>query len=379
MSDVVGSARTSLAARADYVPLGSFRLLLAMLVLLHHAAAQIGPPAIAEGIGPFEPGSVAVYVFFVLSGYIIADAVQRTYEGRPFAFIANRMLRIVPSYAVALAVFVLAAGAAFALDFGPLAAEGPALTPADLLSPRVLLGNLVAILPGFGHGLPGAPVPLLIPIVWAIRIEILFYGAIFAALLLARVTGVSFGRILASVGAALLAWSALRFEASAVSSLANAPFFVLGVAAHRLLALRDTSAAATALSAAFAVVAFALCVLRIASLDPVIGGTGYFRDHTTEIGLFCGLLALFAGLTLIRIAGRGPPARLDRRLGELTYPLYLNHMVAISFAAAVVATPTLPVFLAAMGFAVAVSWLIAAPTEPVIARWRDRVRGGKVA
>lgn len=379
MSDVVGSARTSLAARADYAPLGSFRLLLALMVLLHHAAAQIGPPAIADAVGPLEPGSIAVYVFFVLSGSIIAEAIQRTYEGRPFAFIANRMLRIVPSYAVALAAFIAAAGVAFALGLGSLAVEGPALTPADLVAPGVLLGNLVAILPGFAHGLPGAEIPLLIPIVWAIRVEILFYGAIFAALLVARVTGVSLGRILALIGAALLAWCAVRFEAGAASSLANAPFFVLGVAAQRLLAGRDTSTAATGLSTAFAVVAFALCVLRIASLDPVIAGTAHFRDHPTEIALFCGLLALFAGLTRLRISGRGPMARLDRRLGDLTYPLYLNHMAAISVAAVVASTPTVPIFLAAMGFAVAVSWLIAAPTEPVIARWRDRVRGGKVS
>jgi peptidoglycan/LPS O-acetylase OafA/YrhL len=376
------AASTPLAARAatsdGYVPLGAFRLLLALLVLLQHAAAQIGTAGIAGVIGPFEPGSIAVYVFFVLSGFIIADAVALTYRDRPFAFLANRAMRIVPSYVVALVVFAVIAAIAFRAGFGPLDTDGPVLRPEDLASPRVFLGNLLAVLPLVPESLLGEPVPLMIPIVWAVRVELLFYGVFFAALLVSRLAGLPLGRVLAALGTIALAAAGLAFDASAGTAAADAPFFVLGVAAHRLLTRDPGPDAATLAAGALAMGALALCLVRLAALDPVVAGTLHLRAHAVEIGLFIGLLTLFANLALVRLPARGVVARADRRFGELTYPLYLNHMAVVSLAAAATVAPTPALFLLAMALAIGFSWLVAAPTEPVIARLRDRIRGRRL-
>jgi peptidoglycan/LPS O-acetylase OafA/YrhL len=84
------------------------------------------------------------------------------------------------------------------------------------------------------------------------------------------------------------------------------------------------------------------------------------------------LLALFAWLLPRRAAGRSK--RVDRRLGDLSYPLYLNHY-AVGIAAASLA-PRLgwPPF----AVAVVASVLLAAAAERLVDRpiraLRDRIR-----
>lgn len=377
MTDTAHHSAARPAAQAGYVPFGAFRLLLSLLVVLQHAAAQLGTPGIRAAVGPFEPGSTAVFVFFVLSGTIIADAVDHTYRSRPFAFLANRLMRIVPSYAVALAVTLAVAALAFACGLGPIAADGSTLQPGDLVSPRVIAANLAAVLPGVPHGLFGEPVPMLIPIVWAVRIEVLFYVAYFAAVLISTTGGIGLGRVLSVFGAAALVAAVASVETGAGAALANAPFFVLGVAAHRLLARDRTFDGGAVIAGLFAAGALVLSLWRIASLDPVIAGTAQVRVTPVEIGLFIGLITLFANLATVRLEP-GAWVRADRRLGDLTYPLYLNHMAVVSLAAAATVVPSAGGMAVASALAIVASWLIAAPTEPVIARLRDRIRGKRL-
>jgi peptidoglycan/LPS O-acetylase OafA/YrhL len=88
-----------------YRPFGAFRLFLASLVVLQHYLA-LAPHWLARKIEPFELGSLAVYVFFVASGYIISEAAHRFYSSRPIAFLANRFVRILPLAVVAIAANV---------------------------------------------------------------------------------------------------------------------------------------------------------------------------------------------------------------------------------------------------------------------------------
>ena len=89
------------------------------------------------------------------------------------------------------------------------------------------------------------------------------------------------------------------------------------------------------------------------------------------------LLALFALLLPLRAAGRFK--RLDRRLGDLSYPLYLNHY-AVGIAAASLA-PRLGWMLFAVTVVAAV--LLAAVTERLVDRpiraLRDRVRRSRLS
>ena len=91
-----------------YRPLGTFRLFLALLVVFQHYVQWVFPGAVQRAVMPFEPGSTAVYVFFCLSGLVIAEAADRVYRGRTIAFAANRFLRIVPLYVATIAATVAA-------------------------------------------------------------------------------------------------------------------------------------------------------------------------------------------------------------------------------------------------------------------------------
>lgn len=75
----------------EYLPLGTFRLCLAILVFVSHS--EYVYPAVG-GIMNF--GHLGVFLFFTASGFVIASAWFNFYENRPLAFLLNRSLRIYP-------------------------------------------------------------------------------------------------------------------------------------------------------------------------------------------------------------------------------------------------------------------------------------------
>ena len=99
--------RVTEATPYAYRHFGSFRLLLASLVMFHHYSQDLAPEPFPRRSIPFQLGSIAVLAFFALSGFVITEAVDRVYSGKPIAFISNRVLRIVPHFVLAVAVSVL--------------------------------------------------------------------------------------------------------------------------------------------------------------------------------------------------------------------------------------------------------------------------------
>ena len=65
-------------------------------------------------VQPYEPGSLAVLAFFALSGFVIAEAADVAYRGRPVAFLGNRLLRIVPHFVLAMMISIILQGYFFA-------------------------------------------------------------------------------------------------------------------------------------------------------------------------------------------------------------------------------------------------------------------------
>ena len=93
---IAAPAETNLRDR-PYRPLGAFRLLLAGLVLVSHSAHLLFPPLKALSLG-----NAGVLTFFVVSGFVIAEALDRFYRGSPIRFLTNRALKLFPAYWVAL-------------------------------------------------------------------------------------------------------------------------------------------------------------------------------------------------------------------------------------------------------------------------------------
>jgi peptidoglycan/LPS O-acetylase OafA/YrhL len=101
------SPRPTLArATHAYRPLGAFRLLLAVMVMVRHFQRLLSPPEPAW-LQHAGLGMVAVAIFFVVSGFVVVEACMVFYAARPAAFFANRLLRLVPPYLAALSLAVI--------------------------------------------------------------------------------------------------------------------------------------------------------------------------------------------------------------------------------------------------------------------------------
>ena len=93
-------------APPQYRPFGALRLGLALLVVAQHFQHLL-PEDQRTAFHRLGLGAVAVAVFFAISGFVVAEANAVFYPGRPGAFLANRLLRVVPPYFAALALSVL--------------------------------------------------------------------------------------------------------------------------------------------------------------------------------------------------------------------------------------------------------------------------------
>ncbi len=358
-----------------HTPFGVLRVFLALLVVWQHVVARFSPDHVAIVGRPFEAGSIAVLLFFVLSGHIIDEAAELVYRERPFAFLVNRILRILPTYVVGLAAFLLVCAVLHGAGFAMLPVEGRPLVVDDLWSPRLLLANLGAMLPIPQSASWIASQPLLMLIIWAVRIEMMFYLAYFGLLLVAWATGMGMGRILTLAGLAVLVVALPALAEARDAAIANAPFFVLGIA-HRRLRARAPGDRLTAIVAGlFAAVALALCIWRVTGLGMA---SPLAEARLGEVALFLGLLAAFVALTGVRIDSRRALTRFDQKVGELTYPIYIDHMTAVLTLQVLGAARSWWFVGLAMLAAVLFSWAIAAVSEPAISRLRDRVRGRRL-
>jgi peptidoglycan/LPS O-acetylase OafA/YrhL len=297
---------------ARYRAFGALRCLLALMVAVHHFQYLL-PEAWR---GPFHAlglGVTAVAVFFVISGFIVAEATASFYRARPGAFLLNRLLRLVPPYLAALAVSVAAhqllwqAGMLRVWDF--TFAEAP-------VAPRLLLGSLAALLP-FVHGGQGGEIEF-IPYVWSLRVEIAFYLVV---CVLAMVLPRAARRLRLAPAAAVdlcfaagFAGTALLLVTGRPLMLLDIPFFLLGIAIFRVW--RQPAADRLALCAAAAAASW--WSMRNWPQPP-----GRLADLQGLI-----FLALAAAFVL---AGRlhlpQHLRRLDSALGSLSYPIYLNHYI----------------------------------------------------
>ncbi len=345
--------------RGAYRPFGAFRLALALLVVLQHLQYLLPDPLRT----PFHRmgfGALAVGVFFALSGFIVAEALDSFYAARPGPFLLNRLLRVVPPYLAALAIS--AATQAVLWRTGQLALWDFTLHR-DPLDPALLAAGVLSLLPGF-HTSYVAQDFEYIPFVWTLRVEMAFYLAATAIALAATLA--SRARIPAAATTTAFAAFALYLVRGGPGLLTDVPFFLLGACLYATLR-RPTPArvVATTLAAACTLAAF---------------------PHWDQRGLptlalqLPALAALLAAMAALAAWPRVAPRwrRLDRSLGALSYPLYLNH-----YAVGIALYDTIPqrsVALYATGLAasLALAWLMHRLVETPLDRLRTRVRGSAV-
>ncbi|MEO9459477.1 MAG: acyltransferase [Lentilitoribacter sp.] len=134
------------------------RAFAAVLVLVGHAIAEAEHYfGISMGLD-FIPWTRGVDIFFVVSGFIITLSITR-YEGRPFAFLQRRVLRIVPLYYLFTTLMVLT------LVVFP---NGPKETIFDL-------GHILTSYGFFPYARPDGRIAPLLSLGWTLNYEMFFY------------------------------------------------------------------------------------------------------------------------------------------------------------------------------------------------------------
>ena len=348
-----------------YRLLGLPRFVLALLVLVWHALPVAGwntPETYATDFGP-----VAVFVFFAISGYVIAEAAAAFYAGRPFAFLGNRLLRLWPAYLVALAAMALA------LLLTGWAKQGE-LSAANLLANAVALFPTVVItdpLLGLAHRAE------LLPSVWALRVEFVFYLVVAAALLAGRFGGR--GSWLAPLCWLLLAGSLVLYHLGvgvprATFYFGMAPYFLLGALwALRARLPRLQVRLLLSLSLLLAVLhaySFDAFDADSSGWDRVPAGWGPFA----AAALFVLLLA-WCWSRLRRSDAAKPERRAkDLLLGNLTYELYLLHLPAIVLVAWIWPAPDWSSLLVVLALSLTAAALLAIVLGGALRPLRRRLR-----
>lgn len=308
--------------------MGLFRLVLAFCVAFSHGLNIPIPAASAD---------VAVQTFYLVSGFYMSLILTEKYS-QTSSFLTNRVLRLYPAYVAVAAVTLLHslvrwADGRSAADPGLIAYEthfDPLSIGAKiylLLTNLLLVGQDAALfLKISDHGgaldfttnfMTSNPMVvkfLLVPQAWSLSIELGFYvlapwlvtrsmpvlAAVLAATVAARIG-------LAAIGLSYDPWT-YRFFPVEVG------MFVLGMLVYRSMSTR---------TAPIAVQRLATLVLIAVTLTLSLLPDGWITR--VAFYAFCAW-ALPLAFQLTRVN------RIDRYLGELSYPVYLTHLLVISVA-----------------------------------------------
>ena len=308
--------------------MGVFRLSLAFCVVLSHGLNLAVPAATAD---------VAVQTFYIVSGFYMGLVLTEKYH-RLSSFFTNRLLRLYPAYLAVMLITLAHSLARWAIGRG---AADPGLIlyethfqPLDLLAKAYIVGTNILLagqdvamflkLSSDGHSLaftsnfmpvlPHVEKFLLVPQSWSISIELGFY--LLAPWLVRRSTTVLVALLattiaarvwLASIGLDFDPWT-YRFFPVEVGS------FILGVLIYRSMPYRTASPPVAAAAMA------GLIVLTL-TLSAIPGG------WITRIAFYA--YCAWALPLAFQLTKRN---RIDRYLGELSYPVYLTHLLVISVA-----------------------------------------------
>jgi peptidoglycan/LPS O-acetylase OafA/YrhL len=319
--------------------LGIFRFSLALMVMATHLSA-LTPP---------QTGRLAVEAFFCISGFLITMVANGRYEGRPLAFLANRFLRIYPTYWACLAI-----GLAVVVSFPASTFIHPSL---------VVPASAADWLANFGvFGLTQMTVSRILPAAWSLHTELWFY------LLIGLITATRPRATLAMLAVTLALsaycafwWAPVAFYGTPVG---NADAFFIGSAVwHFRERLRPSQPLALA--------AIGLLIFELLAWAPVV--------HSQTLYEFLGAPAtgvLLLGLWNSPLDGALRGMRgLCAMLGRISYPLFLLHWPLGALVWNVTGlAPGLALWLISGAATAVVSLAVLTLVEDPLSRLRARIR-----
>ena len=258
---------------------------------------------IFTGIG----GQSAVEIFFVISGFYMALILNGAYKGNTKKYLVNRFLRIFPMYWIVLAIYLLFLEPKVALNqinwFSNIFVVG-----SDFFSSLVLNRRVES---------------LVISPAWTLAIEIPFYAF---APLLCKINTRSLAIVAFLILAVKVCFFGLIWELSDPWTYRVFPmewaYFLVGILIFRSSArLKAFTVRNWLLLAVCASIHIFAAVLRYWALT-----TNEFIQGYLMPAIFIGSAAVF----IPQLIGSERNSRLDSWLGNLSYPVYLIHMLLLT-------------------------------------------------
>ncbi|MDY6953368.1 MAG: acyltransferase [Thermodesulfobacteriota bacterium] len=341
--------------------MGSIRLFLASIVLISHAT-------------PLEisllPGHVAVQVFFIISGFYMSLILSEKYKTDTMLFYTNRLFRLFPTY---LLVLVLSFTALLSFDvaafthmdrFENVFSHGPVMAGTYVWTNIAVLGQEMLFLLGvdtanysFFWAVDGAASAkawsyILVPQAWSLSLELCFY--FLAPLVLRRGVYWVGGVFLLSLALRLfLVLKGPQYDLLLRRCLpAELCLFLLGYFSYLLfLTIKGRSGGYVGL------LSWAVLLAVLLSFDSM-----------TE-GYALTILALTTCLCIPFIFNATKDNRLDRFLGNISYPFYIVHFLIVAFFDEYFEEyPLFPLLATVWGASLILYYVVDEPID----RWRQR-------
>lgn len=333
---------------------GTFRTILALMVVVLHLG---GVPAI---------GGYAVFAFYILSGYLMTFILHNNYgytcSGR-LRYTANRFFRIYPLYwisAIISAGLIWHLGEDFASRYHP-----------SIYFPKHLPDLFRQVFIFF----PLRESPRLTPPAWALTVEIFFYCFIGLGISKTRRTTVIWltASVLYHVAAVALplSWEQRYFTIFA----ASLPFATGALIFHYKCKINSL------LIHSAPILRYLPLVLFVAILGN--WALGYLTSQFFGAFFYSNFL-ICACMVAVLSETRELPGidrRLDKLMGDLSYPMYLFHyqaglaVVAICSAGGIeLKRPSLMLFFASLPMILIFSWIVTMTVERPIDRLRKRIK-----
>ena len=323
-------------------------------------------------------GYFAVFAFYCLSGYLMTSILHDTYgfsQNGLWRFALNRLVRIYPLYWVVITfsfLFIwLNQNLAYSLNHG-------------LQLPLSLTDWLLNIFI-IGHIPPGNS-SRLVPPVWSLHVELVFYF-LMALFLSRKVSYVIYWLIISAIFTAVSA----IFAVNSLHDFRNILYFssIAGSLPFSVGALLSFTRKKEAFQLKFNdnVKFYSSIGLSILSIVALSIAYTYIGTTTSFIVLFYLAFAvnIIVVFLLIQVKSKNiPPTlnRIDRILGDLSYPVYLSHWpisLAITYSIFSSIKPSSPVFfassyMACILFSIIVDRLVDRPLQNKV---RSRIRPTK--
>jgi peptidoglycan/LPS O-acetylase OafA/YrhL len=309
--------------------MGIIRVLLALFVVFYHCGSFFGIETM--------PGNVAVELFFIISGFYMALILNEKYigaKGGYSLFISNRFIRLYPTYFVVLLLSICTAFIyAFASSFTNYGQLNFFITNWDNLNffskcyllfvnVSVVGQDLVMFLglePTTGslfftknYALMNVQVHqfLFVPQAWSIGIEILFYliAPFFLKrstliLLMIAITSFAIKAYLPKIGLSNDPWTYRFFPAELL-------FFCLGALAYKGYKVLEK----ITFSKYIGIFVFVTTLIVLLTYN-------YLHFYIKQYLIFIGFTMALPFIFILT-----KRSKLDREVGELSYPVYISHV-----------------------------------------------------